>query len=315
MAATLMGEWPPLVRPQNNLPSPGSRNRVLNKLFSSKQRLLSLTSPPHKSQPLASPIAATNNNSQEENKIATDESDSSLKVFKKLMPGPKVRDALFRKFIDKEDEEHDKTKESAKEADQESFFRRLLRDNKEEDEKVVRSEELANSEGFFRRLFRDRGDAEEKVGAKSGEEDEKDGFFRRLFREKSEDPREKRDGQDKDEDDDKGNASCDEDEGSDFLSFRRIFRIHPEDEKTLSTSMENCSLSTPESSPGTENFFKRLFRDRDRSVEDSELFSLKRQREVSLNAIPSSFSPFGVCLVCGCLLSIVFELFHLYYVI
>lgn len=278
MAATLMGEWPPLVRPQNNLPSPGSRNRVLNKLFSSKQRLLSLTSPPHKSQPLASPIAATNSNTQEENKIATDESDSSLKVFKKLMPGPKVRDALFRKFIDKEDEEQDKTKESAKEADQESFFRRLLRDNKEEDEKVVRSEELANSEGFFRRLFRDRGDAEEKVGAKSGEEDEKDGFFRRLFREKSED-REKRDGQDKAEDDDKGNASCDEDEGSDFLSFRRIFRIHPEDEKTLSTSMENCSLSTPESSPGTENFFKRLFRDRDRSVEDSELFSLKRQRE------------------------------------
>ena len=153
-----------------------------------------------------------------------------------------------------------------------------------------------------------------RLGPNQGKKMKKMDFFRRLFREKSED-HEKRDGQDKAEDDDKGNASCDEDEGSDFLSFRRIFRIHPEDEKTLSTSMENCSLSTPESSPGTENFFKRLFRDRDRSVEDSELFNLKRQREVSLNVIPSSFSPFGVWLVCGCLLSIVFELFHLYYVI
>lgn len=106
----------------------------------------------------------------------------------------------------------------------------------------------------------------------------KNGFFRKLFRKKSED-RERRDGQDKGEDDDKGNTSQDKDEGSDFLSFRRILRIHTEDEKTLSTSIENCSLSTPKNSPGTEIVFKRLFRNHDRFVEDSELISLKRQQE------------------------------------
>lgn len=82
----------------------------------------------------------------------------------------------------------------------------------------------------------------------------KDGFFRRLFWKKSEDY-ERRDGQDKGEDDDKGSTSWDKDEGSYFLSFRRIFRIHPKDEKTLSTSIENCYLSTPENSPGTDIVF------------------------------------------------------------
>ena len=44
IAATLMGEWPPLIRPQSESSSPGSKNQVLNKILSSKQRLLSLTS-------------------------------------------------------------------------------------------------------------------------------------------------------------------------------------------------------------------------------------------------------------------------------
>ncbi|GLJ36817.1 hypothetical protein SUGI_0742710 [Cryptomeria japonica] len=284
IAATLMGDWLPLIRPQSSPASPGSKNRVLNRLFSSKQRLLSLTSSPplQKNQALASPPPSNVNTgatAQEENKIgAADESEISLKVLKKLMPGSKVRDALFKRFTDKEDEEADRAKETSKESEQESFFRRLLRDSKEEEERTVRNEELASSDGFFKRLFRDKSDAEEKSGVKSGEEDEKDSFFRRLFREKNED-REKRDGQDKADDDEKGNASCDEEEGSNFLSFRRLFRVHPEDEKSLSTALENCSLNTPESSPGTESFFRRLFRDQDRSVEDSELFSLKRHKE------------------------------------
>ncbi|KAH9311814.1 hypothetical protein KI387_026849, partial [Taxus chinensis] len=254
IAATLMGDWPPLIRPQTSPASPGSKNRVLTKLLSSKQRLLSLTSSPplQRTQALPSPppsVITATTAVQEENKVvAADESDLSLKVLKKLMPGPKVRDALFRRFTEKEDEEGDKSKETSKESEQESFFRRLLRDSKEEEERVVRNEEVASSEGFFKRLFRDK-------------------------------DREKRDGKDKVDDDDKGNASCDEDEGSNLLSFRRSFRVHPEDEKSLSTALENCSLSTPESSPGTESFFRRLFWDQDRSVEDSDLFSLKRHRE------------------------------------
>ena len=115
---------------------------------------MSLVLPPHKTPPLTSLIVVTNSNTCEGNKIATDESESSLKVFKKFMPGPKVRGALLlRKLIEKEGEELEKTKESPKEVNQENFLRRLLRDNKEEDEKVVRNKELANFHRFFKRLF------------------------------------------------------------------------------------------------------------------------------------------------------------------
>ncbi|ERN05182.1 phosphatidylinositol 4-kinase beta 1 [Amborella trichopoda] len=271
MAATLMGDWPPLVRPQNPPSSPGSKNRVLNKILSSKQRLLSLTSSPPtlRSISLPSHSPTTNNPSpHEENKNPTDESDTSLKVLKKFMPGPKVRDALFfRKSVEKDEDDVDKSKDASKESDQDSFFKRLLSVSKDEDERAVHSEELtASSEGFFKRLFRDRSDGDDKATLRAGEEDEKDGFFRRLFKDKFDD-HEKKDG----DDEDKGTGSYDEE---DFLPFRRLFRVHPEDEKPVTNNSGSF-----ESSPGSENFFRRLFRDRDRSVEDSELFGLKKQKE------------------------------------
>eukprot|EP00252_Welwitschia_mirabilis_P027329 TRINITY_DN9356_c0_g2_i1.p1 TRINITY_DN9356_c0_g2~~TRINITY_DN9356_c0_g2_i1.p1 ORF type:complete len:1022 (-),score=253.54 TRINITY_DN9356_c0_g2_i1:426-3416(-) len=358
IAATLMGEWPPLIR-SNSASSPGSKNKVLNKLLSSKQRLLSLASSPSQLQKgPASPTTDTFNvKDDRENKgspvTMSDDSDSSLKVLKKLMPGPKVRDA-FRKFMDKEDEEADKSKEEnskdekskkqktnedkskeakdekqkddkCRDSERESFFRKFLRDAKDDEEKEVNDlshsdsllkrffrdksftedrsvgksseddekdgffrkflrdakddeeksvHDLSHSDGLLKRLFRDKGFSEDKSTGKSAEDDEKDGFFRRLFKDKNED-RDKKDGQDKADDEDKGHTSCEDEEGSEFFLFRRLFRVHPEEERPGASPNENSA----ESSPGTESFFKRLFRDRDRSVEDSELFSLKRLRE------------------------------------
>lgn len=299
IAATLIGEWPPLLRSQS---TPGSKNQVLNKILSSKQRLLSLTSSPPTQRSLSFPNFHDDGSpsSPEENKL-----------FKKLIPGPKVRDALlFRKSIDKEEEDNEK----------DGFFKRLLRDSRggEEEELMSSSdgffkrllsknedEELtASSEGFFKRLFsktdsddklmtedekdgffkkffKDKFedkkneddeilDAEEK-GSKSAEDDEKEGFFKKFFKDKFE---EKKDGSEKIDDEDE--------EPSDFPIFRRLFRVHPEDSRNSGVIENgNCSASS-ESSPGTENFFRKLFRDRDRSVEDSELFGSKKHNEVCL---------------------------------
>ncbi|AES72851.2 phosphatidylinositol 4-kinase beta [Medicago truncatula] len=44
IAATLMGEWPPLIWPQSAPTSPAGKSQVLNRILSSKHRLLSLTS-------------------------------------------------------------------------------------------------------------------------------------------------------------------------------------------------------------------------------------------------------------------------------
>jgi hypothetical protein len=43
IAATLMGEWPPLIRPQSAPISPAGKRQALNRILSSKHRLLSLT--------------------------------------------------------------------------------------------------------------------------------------------------------------------------------------------------------------------------------------------------------------------------------
>ncbi|KAK9096351.1 hypothetical protein Sjap_021848 [Stephania japonica] len=314
IAATLMGEWPPLIQPPNSASSPGSKNLVLNKILSSKQRLLSLTSsPPPPQRSLSSPSSGTGNKllQEEGNKLTPDEN----KIFKKFIPGPKVRDALlFRKSVEKDDEDSEK----------DGFFKRLMRDNKDDDEEVMSTssdgffkklfrdskgdaeekavsksteyeekegffrrrlkeskdddEELvSSSEGFFKRLFRDsKNDSEEKTCRKSVEDDEKEGFFRKFFKEKFED---KKDGIDRTNEEDKENVNGEEGESSDFPLFRRLFRVHPEEARTqMSNENGNCSGSL-ESSPGTENFFRKLFRDRDRSVEDSELFGSKKHKE------------------------------------
>ncbi|TXG60354.1 hypothetical protein EZV62_014927 [Acer yangbiense] len=317
IAATLMGEWPPLVRPHNDGSSPGSKNQVLSKILSSKQRLLSLASSPPSQRSLSFSPSSRNILQEDASQLTPEEN----KIFKKFMPGPKVRDALlFRKSVDKEEEESEKDgffkrllRDSRGEDEElmsssDGFFKRLLRDSKTEDEELTSS-----SEGFFKRLFRDsKSDSDEKSVAKSLEDDEKEGFFKKFFKEKFED---KKDGNDGNEDDemvnseekslksaeddekegffrkffkdkkdgndkiDEGNNNAEDEESSDFSLFRRLFRVHPEDAKNTPANENSNSGGLFESSPGTENFFRKLFRDRDRSVEDSELFGSKKHNE------------------------------------
>ncbi|KAG7607215.1 Protein kinase-like domain superfamily [Arabidopsis thaliana x Arabidopsis arenosa] len=378
IAATLMGEWSPLMRPQNEVSTPGSKNQVLNRLLSSKQKLFSLKlSPPTQKSLSFSPSPGTNVQDDGSQLPAEDN-----KIFKKLIPSPKVRDALmFRKSADKDDEESEKEgffkrllRDSKGEGDEpipnsEGFFKRLLKDNKSEDEDITNSsegffkrllsskgeseeltsssdglfkrllrdnkgdeEELGansdsffkrllresknedeesnpNSEGFFKKLFRDSKPEDDKVPKEVDDED-KDGFLKKLFREKNDDKRhgsekneangtvyaDKKSGEEderegffkkffKEKSDDKkdivkvddGNES-EGDESPEFSLFKRLFRIHPEDAKPTSEN-ENSSNGLVESSPGTENFFRKLFRDRDQSVEDSELFGSKKHKE------------------------------------
>ncbi|KAK9292518.1 hypothetical protein L1049_020491 [Liquidambar formosana] len=334
-AATLMGEWPPLLRPPNASTSPGSKNQVLNKILSSKQRLLSLTSSPPAQRSTSFSPSSGNNLQDEGSKPSPDDK----KIFKKFIPGPKVRDALlFRKSAEKDEEESEK----------DGFFRRLLRDSKDEDEvltssseglfkrlfrdsksdseekSVLKSVEDDEKEGFFRKFFKekfedkkggnDRNDDEEEKGPKSAEDDEKEGFFRKFFKDKFEDKKDgndrnndeeekgpksaeedekegffrkffkekfedKKDGNERTDEEDKGNANGEEGEPLEFSLFRRLFRVHPEDAKPAAANESSNSGSLSERSPGTENFIRKLFRDRDRSVEDSELFGLKKQKE------------------------------------
>ncbi|KAL7254596.1 hypothetical protein ACSBR1_008871 [Camellia fascicularis] len=324
IAATLMGEWPPLIRPHNPPATPTSKNQVLNRLLSSKQRLLSLTSSPPPQRSLSLSPSSGNSLQDDGEKASPDEN----KIFKKLSLGPKVRDSLFfRKSVDKDDEESEKDgffrrllrdsrdedgrksmDKHEEDSEKDGFFRRLLRDSRDEDEEITSS-----SEGFFKRLFRDsKSDHEEKVisksaeedekggflrkffkekfeekrgvdrndeeekGSKSAENDEKDGFFRKFFKEKFED---KKDGNDRTDDEGKGQANGDEEESSDVSLFRRLFRVHPEDAKTTAANENSNSGNFLESSPGTEKFFRKLFRDRDRTVEDSELLGLDKPKE------------------------------------
>ncbi|XP_028798186.1 phosphatidylinositol 4-kinase beta 1 isoform X2 [Neltuma alba] len=337
IAATLMGEWPPLIRPQSEPSNSGSKNQVLNKLLSSKQRLLSLTSSPPVQKSLS--FSPSGNNLQEDsNQLSTDENN----IFKKFIPGQKVRDALlFRKSAEKDDDDSEKdsffkrllgdsrdddesgskrqdaflvqklSRNNEEDSEKDGFFRRFLRDSKGEDEELTSS-----SEGFFKRLFRDgKDDFEDKARLKSAEDEEKEGFFRKLFKEKLDDKRKNNDPTDDGEisnseekciksadEEDKGffkkffkdvfedkkdangkieeNASNgEEEEAPDVPLFKRLFRVHPEDAKSSSANENNSSAGLFDRSPGTESFFRKLFRDRDRSIEDSELLGLKKQKE------------------------------------
>lgn len=433
IAATLMGEWPPLVcppPPPASAPASPRNNPVLNRIRSSKQKLLSLASSPALGS--GSPIEESSRGNDSGGKALS--SSEENKLFKKLIPGPKVRDALFfRKSLEREEEESDKEgffkrllRDSKEEEDSEKdgFFRRLLRDSKDEEGELTASSEgflkrlfrdkedrlgdedekegffrrifkdkneekkdsghdkhgvepqgrLSSSveevdkEGFFHRIFKDKFDEKKELGHdrheekenRSAEEDEKEkeGFFQRLFRDKNEEKKEsahdrkeeeeksnkstdddnffrrlfkdkneekrlagheknddekcngsieevekenffrrlfkdkneekRNEGHDKNEEYNKS-GSFDEEETSEFLSFRRLFRVHPEDVKSSGVNENGYPSSPFESSPGTENFFRRLFRDRDRSVEDSELFGSKILKEVAVLLFFSKF--------------------------
>ncbi|KAE9602776.1 putative 1-phosphatidylinositol 4-kinase [Lupinus albus] len=362
-AATLLGEWPPLIQPHKEPPSAGGKNQVLNRLLSSKNRLLSLTtSPPTQKSLSFSPSSSGNNFQEDGNPQSPDEN----KIFKKFMPSPKVKDALlFRKSVDKDDDTSEKdgffkrllrdskgddepglkirdafsfrnssekddedsekdnffkrflrdsrdSKGDSEDLEKDGFFRRFLRDSRGEDEDLASS-----SEGFFKKLFRDsKNDSEDKTHIKTMGDEDKDGFFRKFFREKVED---NKDGSDKNDDGDISDSkekcakSADEfekegffrkffkdkfedkketndkiedstangeEEPSEFSLFKRLFRVHPEDAKNSPAIESNKNGASFESSPGTENFFRKLFKDRDRSIEDSELLGSKREKEM-----------------------------------
>ncbi|GER29308.1 phosphatidylinositol 4-kinase [Striga asiatica] len=408
-AATLMGEWPPLIKPQlqtsgfmstmsfgndnGSSSSPSGKNPMLNRLLSSKQKLMSLTSSPPNATLVSksfsfSPSSGNSITNDDGGKVVGTPEENN-KIFKKFIPGPKVRDALlFRKSLDKDEEVPEKDggflkrllrdsrdddarksvgngKENDEDPEKESgFFKRLLRDNRDEgmrksvdrskDEEwheqdggffkrlltssreedsrksMDRNDEEFEKDGFFRRLlsgkdeeeginsstdsfikrlFRDgKNDSDEKALSKSAEDEEKEGFFKKLFKDKNVD---KNDGNDKNDDDvrvgknsedegffkklfkekfdDKkdaservdenrtGHANSADDDPPDSL-LRRLFRVHPEDSKTSTANDSSYSNNLLESSPGTENFFRKLFKDRDRSVEDSELYGSKMSK-------------------------------------
>nr|ACS49598.1 phosphatidylinositol kinase [Oryza alta] len=226
------------------------------------------------------------------------------------------KEGFFRKiFKDKNEERKDgghskqqddkeKTAGNIEEDKRDGFFGQLFKEKneekkegttpnkKEEDDKGHRT---VDDDNFFRRLFKDKN--EEKKGAAPDrndddkcEEGDKENFFRKLFKDKHEERRS--DGLDKHDDDGKGTSGIDDEENSEFLSFRRLFRVHPEDAKSgnIESSQSN---SISEGSPGSESFFKRLFRDRDRSLEDSELFGSKLLKEARHQLSEKNPAPTG----------------------
>jgi phosphatidylinositol 4-kinase B len=213
------------------------------------------------------------------------------------------REGFFRKiFKDKNDERKDgahhkqddreKTAANIEDDKKDGFFRQLFKEkndekkegsmpSKREDEE--KGQKNPDDEKFFRRFFKDRNEEKKGAAHDKNEDDkcddgDKENFFCKLFKDKHEERR--NEGLDKNDDDGKGISGIEEDDNSEFLSFRRLFRVHPEDAKGdhVESSQPN-NLS--EGSPGSESFFKRLFRDRDRSLEDSELFGTKSVKEAS----------------------------------
>uniref|UniRef100_A0A2C9UQ27 PIK helical domain-containing protein n=1 Tax=Manihot esculenta TaxID=3983 RepID=A0A2C9UQ27_MANES len=287
IAATLMGEWLPLVRPPSESSSPGGKNPVLNKILSSKQKFLSLTSSPPANKSLSFSPSSGNSLIEDGNLLSPDEN----KIFRKFIPGPKVRDALlFRKSVEKDEEESEKDgffkrllRDSSRGEDEEStsnsdgFFKRLLRDSSRgEDEELTspsdsffkrflrdssskgEDEELtSSSEGFFKRLFRDnKSDGDEKSVSKSVEDDEKEGFFRKLFKEKFEDKKDEHEERVSSED--KFSKSAEDDEKEGF--FRKLFKDKFDERKDGNDKIDEGNANGEEEEPSEFSLFRRLFR-------------------------------------------------------
>ncbi|GFY87520.1 phosphatidylinositol 4-OH kinase beta1 [Actinidia rufa] len=347
IAATLMGEWPLLIRPPNEPPSPGTPCRMMGAGHPLRRTRFSRNSFQVRKYGIHYFFRKSVDRDDEEEsekdgffrRLLRDSRDEDGRksmekhdedsekdgFFKRLLRDSRDedtrksmekceedsdKDGFFKRLLrDSRDEDDRKSMEKHEEdSDKDGFFKRLLRDSRDEDEELTSS-----SDGFFKRLFRDnKSDAEEKVVSKLKEEDEKEGFFRKFFKEKFEDKKDgidrnddeekglksaedddkgffrkffkdkfedKKDGNDRTDDKGKGQANGEEEEPSEFSLFRRLIRVHPEDAKTTAANENSNSVHILESSPGTENFFRKLFRDRDRTVEDSELFGLNRQKE------------------------------------
>ncbi|KAJ1412957.1 Protein kinase-like domain superfamily [Sesbania bispinosa] len=274
IAATLMGEWPPLIRPQSEPPSPGGKSQVLNRLLSSKNRLLALTTSPPSQKSLSFSPSPGNNLQDDGNPLSPDENN----IFKKFMPSPKVRDALFfRKSVDKDDDDSEK----------DGFFKRLLRDSKNDDELGAKirdaflfrkssdkDDEDSEKDNFFKRLLRDSRDS-----SRGNDEDaEKDGFFRRLLkdnRSEDEDASSSSEGFFKrlfrdsknDSEDRTYTKSIEDDEKEGF--FRKFLREKFEDRKDGSDRNENRDVANseekcakPAEEDEKEGLFRKLFKDK-----------------------------------------------------
>ncbi|KAM4117270.1 hypothetical protein ACB094_02G111700 [Castanea mollissima] len=332
LAATLMGEWPPLIRPLAvTSSSPGGKNPVLNKLLSSKQRLLSLASSPPTQKSLSLSLSfspSSGSNLQEDGSHLSSEDNNLLKKF---IPSPKV---LFRKSAEKDEDESEKdgffrrllrdssssrgedeggsrvrdvllfrksTEKDDDDSEKDGFFKRFLRDSRGEDEDLASS-----SDGFFKRLFRDsKSDAEDKSVSKSVEDDEKEGFFRKLFKDKFED---KKDGSERKEDEDmvnseeKSSKSFEDDEKEEKSSrsvdddekegfFRKLFKDKFEDKKDEDTANSEEKSSKSVDDDEKEGFFRKFFKDKFDDKKDAH----DKTDEGSANAEeeePSDFSLF-----------------------
>ncbi|GMH13110.1 hypothetical protein Nepgr_014951 [Nepenthes gracilis] len=287
IAATLMGEWPLLIKPPNEPTNISGKSQVLNRILSSKQRLLSLTSSPPTQWPFSLSPSSGPNLGDEGGQKSPDEN----KIFKKFMPGPKVRDVLLlRKSVEKDDEESDKDgffrrlRRDSRDGDEplassaDSFFKRLFRDSKSdiEERSVLQSMEDGEKEGFFRKLFKEkrdqneRNDEEGKDGSygKAVEDEEKEGFFRKIFKEKFED---RRDGTEKNDEEDKdasSRKSVDHEEKEGF--FRKFFKDKKDgnerndNEKILERNDEGKDGSSrkPVEDEEKEGFFRKFFKDK-----------------------------------------------------
>uniref|UniRef100_A0A0E0R5N0 1-phosphatidylinositol 4-kinase n=1 Tax=Oryza rufipogon TaxID=4529 RepID=A0A0E0R5N0_ORYRU len=285
-AATVQGEWPPLVRPAPLSPIASPRgNPMLSRIRSSKQRLLSLASSP--SLGLSPPAGASNAAAAEDvggsgvKQPATPSSEDN-KLLKRLSIGPKVRDAasFFRRSVEKDDEQDkegffkrllrdskDKEEEDGdkegffkrllskekeneeEEGDRDGFFRRLLRDSKDEDMELTPS-----SEGLLKRLFRDKED-------RQGDDEEKEGFFRRIFKDKNEERRESLHGRHGDEE--RVGKSLEDDDKEGF--FHKIFKDKNEERKDGGHSKQQ---DDKEKTAGNieddkrDGFFRQLFKEK-----------------------------------------------------
>ncbi|OEL14392.1 Phosphatidylinositol 4-kinase beta 1 [Dichanthelium oligosanthes] len=304
VAATVQGEWPPLVRPAPPSPAASPRgNPMLSRIRSSKQRLLSLASSP--SLGLSPPAGGAANVVSAEDAVgsggkqpATPSSEDN-KLLKRLSIGPKMRDALlfrrsgekdeeqdrdgfFKRLLrdsrDKEEEEGDREgffkrllkdsrekEHEEEEGDRDGFFRRLLRDSKEEDMELTPS-----SEGLLRRFFRDKED-------RQGEDDEKEGFFRRIFKDKNEERRDSihaRHG-----DDERVGKSLEDDEREGF--FRKIFKEKNEERKDGAHSKQDDREKTSANieEDKRDGFFRQLFKEKNDEKKDGSTPSKKEEDE------------------------------------
>ncbi|XP_037429653.1 phosphatidylinositol 4-kinase beta 1-like isoform X2 [Triticum dicoccoides] len=282
-AATVQGEWPPLVRPAPLSPVASPRsNPMLSRIRSSKQRLMSLASSP--SLGLSPPPSSTNVSAAEDagagkGKQPVTPSLEDNKLLRRLSIGPK---AFFRRSVEKDEEQdkdgffkrllRDSKDKEEDDGDKEGFFKRLLKDSKEKEN----DEEEGDKDGLFRRLLRDSKDEDMELTPSSdgllkrlfrdkedrpGDDDEKEGFFRRIFKDKNEERRESMHGRLGDEE--RVGKSLEDDDREGF--FRKIFKDKNEEKKDGGSHKQNddrekVGVNTEEDRK--DGFFRQLFKEK-----------------------------------------------------